>query len=99
MQKIISALVILASVSVGWIDALASGQSRAVNVPSVSDVLPDPLPLDMSDAPSLRAPKPLTIEMGAPTIEIKTWSRVWICGESRPLENDATQTVRECEEI
>lgn len=98
-QKLFSLITIFAALTAGAIDACKPAHAATVSaLPSVSAVMPDLTPLDLSATGELHAPTRIAIldkhTSAMPTLS--TWSRVWTCGEPRPLDNDPTQTVREC---
>lgn len=97
-QKMFSLVTIFAALSAGAVSSYASQDTVAAPLPSVAAVLPDPLPLDMTHAPSIAPEIPIqtTTRIAIFGQAPKAPGKVWTCGEFRALANDASQTVREC---
>jgi hypothetical protein len=98
-QKFFSSITILASMAAGAITSFASPSVVASPVqvlPTVSQVLPDPLPLDTSEAPArIQTTAEITI-FGASPKAFQPPPKRWTCGAFRPLATDASAQVREC---
>lgn len=99
-DKIVSSAVFVLIAAIGIVGVAYGREAEDTKtLPKVTAVLPDVIPLDTSDAPSIAPPFKIqttamvTIYGSAP----KSPGRVWTCSLPRPLENDATATVRECE--
>lgn len=105
--KILLTVAVLFSVTLGaaaWADSTAV--KPASILPNVVSVLPDPLPLDMAQAPSVVDLAPTYVEAKVTkhkalgiTIESSATVYIWECGAPHALETDNVQTVRDCEWI
>lgn len=93
MRTLLSIVFILTTFTLAAnLDAFESTTAHAL--PSVSSVLPDTTPVDLSTAPdgaaAIKAPRPADVKhVSAPVL-------VWTCGAPRALLSDTTATVRHC---
>ena len=88
--------VLLVSVLAYAVDSSAANPGPRQVIPTVSSVLPDPLPLDESHLPKIYTSSTITI-FGAAPKAFQPRAKVWTCGTPRALQNDSVQTVKECE--
>lgn len=93
MRTLISTVIVLAAILAAFaLPALASEHTPAI--PRPATVLPDVTPVDLSSGGSL----PVKAAAVAPRAAVKApeAAKVWTCTAPHALENDATQTVRDC---
>lgn len=107
MDRIVSAFAIMFALSSGAAASyLDTSNDTPCVLPSVAAVLPDPLPLDMSDPPVYTAhettivgkapnPRPNVETRSTGNVAPANDARVWTCGSYRAL-SQGSGSVREC---